>query len=114
MPITDTIDGIVNEPTVNFVGKDGFCWWVGEVEDHEDPMELGRVRCRVLGYYTNIRGGTTADLPQKIFLGQRYYNIHVRQVMMDRENLQDSCNQVQLLWVSLWMVIVLKCQLLLV
>ena len=31
-----TIDGIVNEPTINFVGKDGFFWWVGEVEDNED------------------------------------------------------------------------------
>ena len=56
-----SIDGIVNEPTINFVGKDGFWWWVGEVEDNEDPMELGRVKVRCLGYYTNIRGGTTAD-----------------------------------------------------
>ena len=59
-----TIDGIINEPTVNFVGKDGFFWWVGEVEDTEDPMELGRVKVRVLGYYTNVRGGTTDDLPK--------------------------------------------------
>ena len=58
-----TIDGIVNEPTINFVGKDGFFWWVGEVEDNEDPMELGRVKTRILGYYTNVQGGTTADLP---------------------------------------------------
>ena len=58
-----TIDGIINEPTVNFVGKDGFFWWVGEVEDNEDPMRLGRVKVRVLGYYTNVRGSTTNDLP---------------------------------------------------
>ena len=57
------IDGIVGEPTINFVGKDGFFWWVGEVEDNEDPMELGRVKVRVLGYYTNVQGGTTSDLP---------------------------------------------------
>ncbi|QIN97217.1 baseplate hub subunit and tail lysozyme [Synechococcus phage S-H25] len=61
----NTIDGIVNEPNVNFVGKDGFFWWVGEVEDSKDPMGLGRVRVRVLGYYTNVRGGTTADLATK-------------------------------------------------
>ena len=58
-----SIEGIINEPSTNFVGKDGFFWWVGEVEDNEDPMELGRVKVRVLGYYTNVRGGTTADLP---------------------------------------------------
>ena len=58
-----TIEGITQEPNVNFVGKDGFFWWVGEVEDNQDPMELGRVKVRVLGYYTNVRGGTTADLP---------------------------------------------------
>ena len=39
-----SIEGITNEPAVNFVGKDGFFWWVGEVEDNEDPMELGRVK----------------------------------------------------------------------
>ena len=60
-----TIDGIIDEPQVNFVGKDGFFWWVGEVEDNEDPMELGRVKCRVLGYYTNVRGGTTGSLDTK-------------------------------------------------
>ena len=57
------VDGIVNENTTGFVGKDGFFWWVGEVEDNEDPMELGRVKVRILGYYTNFQGGTVADLP---------------------------------------------------
>ena len=36
-----TIDGIINEPSVNFVGRDGFFWWVGEVEDNEDPILHG-------------------------------------------------------------------------
>ena len=57
------VDGILNEPDTNFIGKDGFFWWVGEVEDNEDPMELGRVKVRCLGYYTNFGGGTLADLP---------------------------------------------------
>lgn len=57
------VDGITSESTTNFVGKDGFFWWVGEVEDNEDPMELGRVKVRILGYYTNFQGGTTGDLP---------------------------------------------------
>ena len=58
-----SVENIVNEPTVNFVGKDGFLWWVGEVEDNEDPMELGRVRTRVLGYYTNNNDGASNSLP---------------------------------------------------
>ena len=57
------VDGIQNENASGFVGKDGFFWWVGEVEDNEDPMELGRVKVRVLGYYTNPQGATIADLP---------------------------------------------------
>ena len=28
------IDGIFNEREVNFIGKDGFFWWVCEVEDN--------------------------------------------------------------------------------
>ena len=59
----ETIEGITKEPQVNFVGKDGFTWGVGEVEDTNDPMEIGRVRARVLGYYTIVRGGSTAYLP---------------------------------------------------
>ncbi len=61
--MASTIDGIFNEREVNFIGKDGFFWWVGEVEDNEDPMELGRVKVRILGFYTNFQGGTVADLP---------------------------------------------------
>ena len=57
------VDGIVNEQNTNFVGKDGFYWWIGEVEDHEDPLNLGRVRCRVLNYYTNPEFGSPDSLP---------------------------------------------------
>tara|TARA_R100000005_G_scaffold94498_3_gene72696 strand:- start:503 stop:3013 length:2511 start_codon:yes stop_codon:yes gene_type:complete len=57
------VDGIVNEQNTNFVGKDGFYWWIGEIEDHEDPLNLGRVKCRVLNYYTNPEFGSPDSLP---------------------------------------------------
>jgi len=48
----------------NFMGKDGFQWFVGVVEDRQDPKHLGRVRVRCLGYHTeNIVDLPTADLP---------------------------------------------------
>ena len=48
----------------NFMGKDGFRWFVGVVEDRQDPKHLGRVRVRCLGYHTENHGDLpTADLP---------------------------------------------------
>ena len=48
----------------NFMGKDGFQWFVGVVEDRGDPQKLGRVRVRCLGYHTeNITDLPTSDLP---------------------------------------------------
>ena len=48
----------------NFMGKDGFQWFVGVVEDRQDPQRVGRVRVRCLGYHTpdNVQL-PTADLP---------------------------------------------------
>tara|TARA_Y100000004_G_scaffold46895_1_gene51568 strand:- start:11 stop:2545 length:2535 start_codon:yes stop_codon:yes gene_type:complete len=57
------IDGLINEQNSGFAGKDGFLWWVGEVEDHEDPLELGRVKARILNYYTNPLGESAQKLP---------------------------------------------------
>lgn len=36
----------------DYLGRDGYTWWVGEVEDISDPSQLGRVRVRILGWYT--------------------------------------------------------------
>ena len=33
------------------MGKDGFTWFVGVVEDRNDPKKLGRLRVRCLGYH---------------------------------------------------------------
>ena len=48
----------------NFMGKAGFQWFVGVVEDRQDPQKVGRVRVRCLGYHTdNLDKLPTADLP---------------------------------------------------
>ena len=48
----------------NFMGKNGFQWFVGVVEDRQDPKTLGRLRVRCLGYHTEVHGDLpTADLP---------------------------------------------------
>ena len=48
----------------NFMGKAGFQWFVGVVEDRQDPQRVGRVRVRCLGYHTdNLDKLPTADLP---------------------------------------------------
>lgn len=39
--------------------NDGFNWWLGVVEDREDPEKLGRVKIRIFGYHTDDQG----DLP---------------------------------------------------
>ena len=47
-----------------FMGQDGFYWFVGVVEDRNDPLRLGRVRVRCLGYHTSdLRELPTTDLP---------------------------------------------------
>jgi len=34
-----------------FLGKNGFFWFVGVVEDRHDPEKLGRVRVRIIGWH---------------------------------------------------------------
>ena len=48
----------------NFLGRDGFIWFTGVVEDRDDPDKLGRVRVRCVGYHTDdVEKIPTADLP---------------------------------------------------
>jgi hypothetical protein len=48
----------------NFMGKNGFNWFVGVVEDRQDPQTLGRLRVRCLGYHTELLDKLkTEDLP---------------------------------------------------
>lgn len=36
----------------NFIGKDGFVWWIGVVESRHDPLYLGRCKVRIYGWHT--------------------------------------------------------------
>ena len=56
----------------DFVGRDGFSWWIGEVESVEDPAQTGRVKVRIMGWHqkgkTNDDGSSTylEDLPTEV------------------------------------------------
>jgi len=48
----------------HFLGKNGFIWFNGVVEDRQDPQKLGRLRVRCLGIHTQDKELLpTADLP---------------------------------------------------
>ena len=42
-----------------FIGKEGFVWWQGVVEDRQDPLKLGRCRVRIAGWHTSSK----VDIP---------------------------------------------------
>ena len=47
-----------------FLGRNGFIWFNGVVEDRQDPQYLGRVRVRCIGFHTQSKTMLpTADLP---------------------------------------------------
>jgi hypothetical protein len=47
-----------------FMGKGGFVWWQGVVEDRHDPLYLGRCKVRVLGWHSeNKNDQPTVGLP---------------------------------------------------
>ena len=48
----------------NYMGRSGFVWWQGVVEDRQDPLKLGRCRVRILGFHTeNKKDIPTESLP---------------------------------------------------
>ena len=51
-------------PNNYFMGLDGFVWFIGVVEDRNDPSKLGRVKVRCLGFHSEDKNDIpTADLP---------------------------------------------------
>jgi hypothetical protein len=48
----------------NFIGKDGFVWWVGVIENRADPLGMGRCKVRIFGWHTDNKSELpTDDLP---------------------------------------------------
>lgn len=48
----------------NFIGKGDFVWYIGVVEDINDPIQTGRVRVRCFGYHTDDKNSIpTESLP---------------------------------------------------
>jgi len=48
----------------NFIGKDGFIWWMGVIEQRNDPLKLGRCRVRIFGWHSeNLQQMPTEELP---------------------------------------------------
>lgn len=48
----------------NVMGRDGFYWFQGVVEDRQDPKKLGRIRVRVFGLHTDDKNLIpTEELP---------------------------------------------------
>jgi hypothetical protein len=45
----------------NFMGKGDFVWWIGVVEDRNDPVQMGRVRVRCFGWHTDDKGKIPTD-----------------------------------------------------
>ena len=48
----------------DFLGLDGFQWWIGVVEDRQDPEKIGRCRVRIFGIHSDdVSLVPTEDLP---------------------------------------------------
>lgn len=43
------------------MGLEGFIWWIGVVEDRQDPEQLGRVRVRCFGWHTDNKSKIDTD-----------------------------------------------------
>lgn len=49
--------------TTKNIGSEGFVWFIGTVEDRDDPLKHGRVRVRVVGLHGNKAEAPTSTLP---------------------------------------------------
>ena len=43
----------------NFLGKNGFTWWIGIIANRADPLGLGRCQVRIFGYHGDFTDPVT-------------------------------------------------------
>ena len=55
--------------TTKSIGQEGFVWFIGRVEDREDPLQLGRVKVRIMDFHPESK----SLVPPINFLGHKYY-----------------------------------------
>jgi hypothetical protein len=47
----------------NFLGKDGFIWWIGVIENRMDPIGIGRCQVRIFGWHTDGTEASKMKIP---------------------------------------------------
>jgi len=47
----------------NFIGKNGFIWWMGEVVNRLDPLGIGRCQVRIFGWHGDGSPESKANIP---------------------------------------------------
>jgi hypothetical protein len=53
----------------NFIGEQGFIWFIGTVVDRNDPLKMGRVRVRCYGWHTeDVSQISNDDLPWAVVM----------------------------------------------
>ena len=50
---------------INFAGKDGFVWWIGEVVNRVDPLGTGRCQVRIFGWHGDGTQESLEKIPEK-------------------------------------------------
>ena len=66
--------------TTKNLGDGGFKWFVGVVEDRNDPEYLGRVRVRVYNLHGNKMEAPTDSLPWANVLHAANYSSHFERI----------------------------------
>ena len=47
----------------NFLGKGGFIWWIGVVENRADPLGIGRCQVRIFGFHGDGSDVSKVNIP---------------------------------------------------